>query len=287
MGVLKSVFKALGYLAAAGLLAFAGYLFLMSGIFHTPESFLAPAGYRPAGGKILVVGGTRGTGLEIVRQLKALGEEVVVTVRPTSNTDALDALGVETVVMDALKPEQVRNAVSPGRYTAIVSTLGTSASDLPKRQNPLQALVKGQTKMDPNKRPDFVGNRSLMDAARAADIQRFVLVTVIGAGNSADAVPLPARRGHNEVIPLKTQAEDYLRDSGLAYTIIRPGGLGPRNLAATGTAKLTEDAAAFSYMGRTDLAELTVAALGDPATIGKTYTAYDPSRLYLWKLFID
>ncbi len=127
----------------------------------------------------------------------------------------------------------------------------------------------------------------MIDAARAAGVKRFVLVTVIGAGDSADAVPLPARRGHNDVIPLKNQAEDYLRASGLDYTIIRPGGLGPRNLAETGTAKLTEDAKSFSYMGRTDLAKLTVAALGDPTTIDKTFTSFDSSRLHLWNLFID
>jgi hypothetical protein len=261
MRVLKTILKSISYIAVAGVLALAVYVFLMSGIFHKPESFLETGTYQPAGGRILVVGGTRGTGLEIVKKLNAMGEEVVVTVRLTSNTEALDELGIETVVMDALIPEQVQAAVTEGNFSAIVSTLGTSARDLPVRSNPLKSLIFGQTKMDPNKRPDFVGNR--------------------------DAVPWPARRGHNDVTPLKTKAEDYLRDSGLAYTIIRPGGLGPRNLAATGTARLTEDAKSFSYMGRGDLAELTIAALGDPATSGKTYTSYDPSRLYLWDLFID
>ena len=281
------LFKALGYLAIAGLAVVVGYVFLMSGIFHTPESYFQPAPYRAASGRILVVGGTRGTGLEVVKQLVERGEDVVVTVRPTSDTEALNKLGVETLTMDALKPEQVQAAVSQGGYAAIVSTLGTSSRDLPTRQNFVQGLFRGQTKMDPRKRPDFIGNRHLIDAALAAGIPRFALVTVIGAGDSADGLPLLARRGHNEVIPLKTQAEDYLRNSGLDYTIIRPGGLGPRNLAVTGTAQLTEDPLSFSYMGRSDLGQLTIAALGDPNAIGKTYTAYDPSRRFFWKLFID
>jgi uncharacterized protein YbjT (DUF2867 family) len=285
--MIKKIVKALSYMVLAAFIVAAGYVILMSGMFHSPESFHQLAEYEPAGGKVLVVGGTRGTGLEVVKELKSLGESVVVTVRPTSNTEALDELGVETVIMDALVETQVQAAVSQGDFVAIVSTLGTSASDLPTRQNALQGLIKGQTKMDPNKRPDFVGNRALIDAARAAGVKRFVLVTVIGAGDSADAVPLPARRGHNDVIPLKNQAEDYLRASGLDYTIIRPGGLGPRNLAETGTAKLTEDSKSFSYMGRTDLAKLTVAALGDPTTIDKTFTSFDSSRLHLWNLFID
>ncbi len=65
----------------------------------------------------------------------------------------MDELGVETVIMDALVETQVQAAVSQGDYVAIVSTLGTSASDLPTRQNALQGLIKGQTKMDPNKDP--------------------------------------------------------------------------------------------------------------------------------------
>lgn len=287
MGILRWLLKAIVYLIIAGVVTFVGYVFLMSGIFHTPRDFYQPAAYHLPGEPILIVGGTKGTGLEIVKQLLELGEKVVVTVRLTSNTEALDALGVETVVMDALEPEQVRAAVLQRRYAAIVSTLGTSSRDLPGRQNTLQGLIYGQTRMDPNKRPDFIGNRHVIDAAVEAGIRRFILITVIGAGDSAAGLPWLARRGHDEVIPLKTQAEDHLRDSGLDYTIIRPGGLGPRNLAVTGTARLTEDPEAFSYLGRTDLAQLTLDALGDPATIGKTYTAYDPSRRYLWKLFID
>lgn len=287
MGVLRKTLKGLAYLTLGGIIIVVAYAMLMSGIFHNPQSYFEPAQYRPTDGSILVVGGAGGTGLEIVKQLRSRGETVVVTIRPTSNTEALISLGVETVVMDALIPEQVRDAVASQRYAAIVSTLGTSSRDLPKRQNTLQGILFGQTKMDANKRPDFIGNRNIVDAAVEFGIPRFILITVIGAGDSADALPLLARRGHNEVVPLKTQAEDHLRNSGLAYTIIRPGGLGPRNLKRTGTALLTMDAKAFSYMGRADLGEITIQALGDPATVGKTFTAYDPSRRFLWKLFID
>jgi uncharacterized protein YbjT (DUF2867 family) len=266
----------------------AAYLLLMSGVFYTPASFHVPAAYQPQPKAVLVVGATRGTGLEIVKELQARGETVVATKRASSNTAELDALGVEQVVLDAMDPASVRTALVPGRYSTVISTLGTSVRDLPERRNFLQSLIKGQVKMDPNTRPDFVGNKAVIDAAKAAGVQTFVLVTVIGAGNSADAVPLPARPGHNDVTPLKTQAEDYLRASGMDYLIIRPGGLGPRMAPAkTQTAKLTEDPRAFSYMGRPDLAAITVAALGDPAAYNKTFTAYDENRVYLWDMFVD
>jgi uncharacterized protein YbjT (DUF2867 family) len=291
MQIFNRLLKLIGYLAVAAVAVFAGYVILMSsGIFYKPDSvveFVDNPDQRDDAGPILIVGGTKGTGLEIVKELVATGEDVVVTVRATSNTTALESLGVDTVIMDALERDQVFAAANSRDYRAIISTLGTSTSDLPKRRNPLESLLYGPVLMDPNSRPDFIGNRNVTDAALAAGIKRMILITVIGAGDSATAVPIPARRSHNSVTPLKTQAEDYLRASGLDYTIIRPGGLGPRNLAYTGQAKLTEDAETYSYLGRRDLALLTIAALHDSQTIDKTYTAYDPERRWFWKLFID
>tara|TARA_R110002110_G_scaffold303525_1_gene517595 strand:+ start:13116 stop:13970 length:855 start_codon:yes stop_codon:yes gene_type:complete len=277
--------KVFMYLLLALVLLIAGYLILMSGIFHTPQSVHEFSSDNPDYQRVLVVGGTKGTGLEVVRQLHEKGERVTAMVRKTSNTDALDEMGIDKVVADAMRPEELAQAITAGRFDALVSTLGTSARDLPQRQNFIQSLFKGQTVMDPNKRPDFIGNKNVFDAARAAGIERVVFVTVIGPGKSWEGLPLPARRGHQEVIPLKEQAEDYLMELDMDYTIIRPGGLS--NGSMTKTAKLTTDPESFSYMGRKDLAELVVNSLDDDSTIKQVYTAYDPNRLYLWNLFLD
>lgn len=256
--------KFIGGLLLVLVLTLAAYVFVFSGSSHEPINVRTASGYTSPGGPILVFGGTRGTGLEIVRQLRERGETVTVAVRRTSNTTELQKLGVETVIADALEAETVQAAMSSQTFAAVVSTLGT-------------------TRGEQDKRPDFIGNRNVMDAAKAAGVQRFVFITVIGTGNSADAAPRPSRNFLKEVIALKSQAEDHLRASGLDYTIIRPGGLG--DVPATGTAVLVDDPAAFSYIGRIDLANLAVQALGDPATIGKTYTAYDPSRKTMARMF--
>lgn len=258
----------------------------MSGAFHKPATLHEMAEFRAVPGPVLVVGATQNTGLDVVRELQRRGQSVVASVRATSNTAALDALGVEKIVFDAMDERQVREAIAPGRYSAVVSTIGTAARDLPKR-GLVQRLVEGRAKVDPAIRPDYVGNRNVMEAAKAAGVRRFVFVTVIGTGDSRDAVPPFARRGLGEIIPLKDQAEEHLRASGLDYTIIRPGGLGRSDLAATGTARLVEDPDSFSYISRADLAGLVVGALGDPTTIGHTYTAWDRSRLNVWNVFID
>jgi len=266
MSVLKTLLKLVGLLLAALLVLVAAYVFWLSGSSHQPQNLQSSTGYVSQSGPVLVFGGNRATGLEIVKQLRARGETVIVAVRPSSNIDALTELGVETVIADALDPESVDAALAATSYAAVISTLGTARGE--KHQ-----------------RPDFIGNRNVIDAAVRAGVRRLILITVVGAGDSAAAAPLPARNFLAEVIELKTQAEDHLRSSGLDYTIIRPGGLG--DLSATGTAVLAEDPAAFSYISRIDLAQVTVDALGNPATIGKTLAAYDPSRKTMWKMLKD
>jgi uncharacterized protein YbjT (DUF2867 family) len=254
---LLGTLKAIGGLIVALVLFVLGYFFWWSGSSHDPINVRAASDYVSPGGSILVFGGSRGTGLEIVRKLRERDEAVTVAVRSTSNTSELEKLGVSTVIADALDSEQVNAAMTSGSYAAVISTLGT-------------------TRGEQHKRPDYVGNRNVIDAAKTAGVKRFVFITVIGAGDSTDAAPGFSKRFLAEVIALKTQAEDHLRASGLDYTIIRPGGLG--DVPTTGTAVLAEDPAAFSFIGRADLADLAVQALGDPSTIGKTYSAYDPSR---------
>jgi len=223
---------------------------------------LNPPRAVPGEGGVLVIGGTRATGLEVVRQLRARGDEVVVLARPTSDASAAEALGARIVRGDAMNPADLQAALASGRFRAVVSTLGGTNLDGP--------------------RPDFDGNRNAVDAARLAGVNRFLLVTVIGAGDSYPAAPWIARRILDEVIVEKTKAEDYLKTSGLQYTIIRPGGLLPKE--AQGRAYLTADTGSMSWIRREDLARLTVQALDDDRAIGQTYHAFDPDRTRFWSI---
>jgi NADH dehydrogenase len=60
---------------------------------------------------------------------------------------------------------------------------------------------------------DDMGNRYLIDAAKAAGVKHFIFVSVQGA--SPDS-PL-------EFFRIKYRTEEYLRASGLNFTILRPG----------------------------------------------------------------
>lgn len=223
---------------------------------------LTPVSSQPGAGAVLVIGGTRATGLEVVKILRARGDDVVVLARPSSDAGEAERLGARIARGDAMNPADLAAALSSGKFRAVVSTLGARSVDGP--------------------RPDFEGNRNAVQATLAAGVRRFVLVTVIGAGNSLDAAPWVARRFLGTVIGDKTRAEEYLKASGLDYTIIRPGGLLDKE--AQGRAYLTEDNRAMSWIRRADLARLIVQALDDSRAVGKTYHAFDPDRTRFWAI---
>jgi uncharacterized protein YbjT (DUF2867 family) len=216
------------------------------------------------GQRVLIFGASKGTGLEIARALTAAGTPVTAFVRPSSDTTALRELDhVAFEVGDAMVPEQVRAAFDSHYHRAVISTLGCRSCD--------------------GARPDFEGNRNVVDAALATGVNRFVLITVIGAGDSADAPPRIARWFLKEVIELKTQAENYLMTSGLEYTILRPGAL--KDSAGTGRGVLSDDRTIMGIIGRADLAALSVECLETPATVGNVYSTVDPELSWPWDMF--
>jgi uncharacterized protein YbjT (DUF2867 family) len=211
---------------------------------------------------ILIFGATRGTGLELAKLLTARGDSVTAFVRPTSDRSGLEPLGVKFVVGDALSADDVQAAFAADSYRAVVTTMGCFRCEVP---------------------PDYVGNKNVFDAAKMAKVGRVMMISSVGAGNSADAPPWISKWILKDVLVLKTQAEEHLQSSGLAYTIIRPGGL--KDAEATGKGLLTEDVMAMGIITRKDLAQLMLAALDDEAAANKIYTAKDSEMTWPWSMW--
>ena len=199
---------------------------------------------------VLIFGASRNTGMDIAEILTRRGDKVTAFVR--SDNAELEKLGVTLVKGDALDQGSIKAALEGKHYRAIVSTIACYSC---------------------RPQPDFLGNRNIFEAAKAAGIRRVLLVSTIGAGDSYDATPAPAKRFLKDMLPLKTQAEDALKASDADYTIIRPGGL--KTAPATHRALLSEDRAASGIITRADVADLLVKCLDDDATIGKTLAAID------------
>jgi uncharacterized protein YbjT (DUF2867 family) len=250
--------KRIGLIVVVLIAALVGYSFIPNQfpVYETQTS--AP----PEGGHhVLIFGATRNSGLEVAKILVGRGDRVTAFVRDGSDRSELETLGVEFVTGDALDMASVEAAFVDKDYTSVLTTIACFSCD-PK--------------------PDYLGNRNIFDAAEAAGVKRMVLMTTIGAGDSYDAAPLPAKRFLKDILPLKTQAEDHLMASSLDYTIIRPGAL--KSDPATGRAYLSESREATGLINRADLGALVVNAIDDNGTIGKILAAVDADMVFPWDM---
>jgi uncharacterized protein YbjT (DUF2867 family) len=217
----------------------------------------------PRAGGVLVFGGTHGAGLEAVKELVKRGEKVTVMARASSNTAALKALGVNIVAGDALTNDDVVKAFSAAPYRIVVSALGGK---------------------DDNFRVDVDGNRLVAAAANSAKIPRMVLVSAIGAGDSAQARPWYLQPFMKEFIAAKTKAEDNLQKSGVVFTIVRFGRLVDKPSSGE-VATLSDDHTTFSAIARVDAGRLIADCVKNESSAGKVLTAFDATRASILGIF--
>ncbi|MDF0553172.1 SDR family oxidoreductase [Kamptonema sp. UHCC 0994] len=208
---------------------------------------------------IFLAGASRGVGREIAKYLTAQQRKVKAMLRSSDSRNELEAMGIKVQVGDALDVINVEAALSNGEsISTVISTIG----GLPKD----------------GERADFLGNKNLIDAAVKARVQKFILVSSIGSGNSVVALSPTALETLGPVLVEKEKAEKYLIESGLIYTIIRPGGL--KSEPATGNGVLTEDYKISGMIHRADVAQLVGRCVVSDRTNNKVFSAVDRNQLF-------
>jgi uncharacterized protein YbjT (DUF2867 family) len=152
--------------------------------------------------KALVVGATGETGRRIVQELVQRQIPVRAMVRDLDKAKQILPDGVELVTGDVLNSQSLREAI--GDSTVILSATGAAPSfDL-----------TGPYKVD------YLGTKNLVDVAKEKGIQQLVMVSSLCVSKFFHPLNL-----FWLILVWKKQAEEYLQKSGVAYTIVRPGGL--------------------------------------------------------------
>jgi NADH dehydrogenase len=155
--------------------------------------------------KVLVTGATGFVGPRIVHELRAQGRDVRALVRRPERATELRDLGVELAIGDVTDPDSLASAASG--CTHVIH---------------LVAIITGKPATF-----DLVmeqGTRNLVDAARTAGVQRFVLMSALGSELSS----VPYYRA-------KSAMEHTVRTSGLDHVIFRPSFVFGRNGGALTT----------------------------------------------------
>jgi NADH dehydrogenase len=148
--------------------------------------------------KVFVTGGTGYVGAAVVRRLLADGHEVRCLVRQAGKLGMLTAGAPKATEVrgDLLDPASYRKALEG--VDAVVHLVGII------REKRGKGITFSRIHVD--------GTRLLIDAARQADVHRFVYMSALGARRGAVS-------GYHRS---KGEAEEIVRSSGMAATIFRP-----------------------------------------------------------------
>jgi uncharacterized protein YbjT (DUF2867 family) len=213
---------------------------------------------------ILVIGGTRGTGLLIAHLLHRQGDCVRVFARDRVRTLTLFDPTVQVVEGDLTKPKTLEPAIEGARH--IIFTAGCR-SGYPVRERRVKAVEHDGVLAT------LAAARQLMFAGRFLYMNSSGLTTP-----SLFATCLNLWKGNTLI--WRRRVEEEIRASGLDYTIIRTGVLLSRP-GGQHVIRVTQQPLPLSFryrIARADVAELFVAALLHPKTIRATFEAVWASR---------
>jgi uncharacterized protein YbjT (DUF2867 family) len=194
---------------------------------------------------VVVAGGHGQIGLRLLRLLAERGDRARGLIRNPDQAGDLEAAGADAVICDLEMEEDVAPFVEGA--DAIVFAAGAGPGSGAERKKTM----------------DLGGALKLIEAARTAGIARYVIVSSIGAGD-----PESASEQMRPYQQAKAEADRALADSGLDFTIVRPGRL--TNDPGTGRVRVAAEVG-YGEVPRDDVAAVLAAVLSDPGTIGKTF----------------
>lgn len=190
---------------------------------------------------VVVAGGHGQIGLRLLRLLADGGHRARGLVRNPDHVQDLAEAGAEAVVCDMEALDDLAGCCEGADAVVFAAGAGPGSGPERKRTVDLGAAVK------------------LMEAG----VRRYVMVSAISAGRP-DEWSEPMRPYYEA----KAEADRRLEESGLEYTIVRPGGL----TDDPGTGRVTVGTGlGYGDIPRDDVAAVLFAVLGTPGSVGKTF----------------
>ena len=196
---------------------------------------------------VAIAGGHGKIGLLLTKLLAERGDRVLSIIRNPDHADHVATAGGEAVIADLEHSSAEEIAREIADADAVVFAAGAGPGSGAARKETM----------------DYGGAVLMIEAARLANATRYVMISAMSADADHEGEGV-----FDVYIRAKGRADDELAESGLDYTIVRPGGLtdaepkgGFKVAPVTGRGEIP----------RADVAAMVAACLADPKTIGRTF----------------
>jgi uncharacterized protein YbjT (DUF2867 family) len=195
---------------------------------------------------VTIAGGHGRIALRLARRLARDGHAVRSLIRNPAHMGDVQATGAEAVVLDLETAGQAEVDAAVAGADAVVFAAGAGPGSGAERKWTVDhgAAIK------------------LIEAAKAGHVDRYVMVSAMGADPDAAGDDV-----FQVYLRAKGQADAALRASGLAWTVLRPGGL--TDDPPTGAVRLAPETPRGS-IPREDVAAVLEAILHAPGLAGRT-----------------
>ncbi|WP_299224888.1 SDR family oxidoreductase [uncultured Psychroserpens sp.] len=197
---------------------------------------------------ILVAGANGNTGKKVVHLLKSSQYfNPIAMVRKEEQRKKFEADGVDTIVADLTR--DLTTAVKS--VDKVLFAAGSGGENVVE--------------------VDQEGAKRLIGVSKMVNVKKFVMLSSMGADQPEKAKDLKA------YLQAKHNADEHLKESGLRYTIVRPGAL--NNDEGTGKIELKEKLDKEGEISRADVAQTLVKALHDDAPYNVTFEILEGNTL--------
>jgi uncharacterized protein YbjT (DUF2867 family) len=198
---------------------------------------------------VLVIGGSGDTGIEVMRAAATNNLQPRGMTRNRKRALQMHPR-FEWIEADARDVSSLASALQGVRY--VVCAIGAPSFEGP----------------DAPQFVDYLGVVNAVDAAAAAGVQHFVLISSASAGPHREARKTPRL---NYVLLWKTLAENHLKASGVPYTIIGPAGLIDGAPGRAGLAAIPRLDYQSTNVARTDVARVALESLTAATARNKSF----------------
>lgn len=211
---------------------------------------------------VAVLGASGRTGVYVLEELKSRDVDIRALSRNIETAKQKVGGDFEWVPADVTDPKSLLLAFEG--VDILISTIGSTGGDN-------------------SEMIDYEGSINFVEAAKETGVSRIIYMSSIGAGGAENFSTVILNLVANKTMKWKSLGEDYIRNSGIDFTIVRPGGL--RGEPGALGIRFEQGDEVIGWIPRGDVAAVMVESIFNDDASNKTFEVINDESLPIegWK----